>query len=645
MTIPTVPAPSYEPPVPAVKKKLGRGALIAIIAGGLVLLLAFGAAAVLLVRSFFGSGESATASAVAFPASTLYWTEVAIQPSGQQMTEALRFINELDSLRDAIEDSDIEIDLDDSGTNIDVRKALWDFVVEGDDSSIDTKLDYEDDIAPWIGNRISFGMVPTDDLENGEQPPVFVAIEARDTEAGIDAIEDLLDDLDVDAEVDAKNGYVLVATGDIDLDDIYDDGTLDGSKAFQQSAANAGDQGVASVFVDLGSLYALINEATTGDYGDIGYWEDYVVENPWQFSADSDAYEDYEDCSAFDSPENVGDEFYEDYECNYYYEYNGEYYEYYSDFEDAWIEDNKEELAQEKLDEYGDAAEAQQKLVESLEGTTAFAVLRFANASLEVSGHVSGVKDMVEAPKGGGEEGKLPASTIALLSASGLGAALDQGLTDENLAASSGGLGGLSPYGSSSTVTRDDIEDWFDEVFGLDFPDDLEALFGTKVELVVDADLDIEAFGDANSSVGGIGEVAETGAGLVITTDDTSATVDAWESVIDSLEDQAGDTLGLDIEEDGNRVIISGGDYLETLLDPDERLADSEAFRRAVPNAGDASAMLYIDVAELIDILSDATGGGDAYEFADGLQALGVTTTTLSKDSYAFSIRLTTTAD
>ena len=642
MTIPAVPA-SPLPPAPAAPKKLGRGALIAIIAGGLVLLLAFAAGGVLLVRSFLGSGATATASAVAFPASTLYWTELAIDPSNGQKLEALRFINELDSLKDAIEDSDLEIDLDDPAANTDLKKSLWEFIVEGDDSSIDTKLDYDDDIAPWLGSRISFGLVPTDDLENGE-PPVLVAIEARDSEAGIDAVEELLDDLDVDADVDAKNGYVIVATGDIDLDDIYDDGTLDAAKAFQQSASEAGEWGIASVYVDLGSLYALINEATTGDYGDIAYWEDYVVENPWQFSADSDAYEDYEDCSAFDSPENVGDEYYEDYECDYYYLYNGEYYEYYSDFEDAWIEDNKEELAQDKLDEYEQAAESQQALVDSLEGTTVFAVLRFANASLELSGYVSGVKDLVETPGGNGEEGRLPASTIGLLSASGLGAVLDQNLSDENLALSSGGLGAFSPYGGSSTLTRDDIEDWFSDTLDLDFPDDLEALFGSKVELVVDADIDFEAYADADSSAGGVGEVAETGAGIVVTTDDTTATVEAWESVIDSLEDAAGDKLGLDIEEDGNRVIISGGDYLETLLDPDERLSDTEAFRRAVPNAGDASAVLYLDVKELIDLLGDVTGGG-SFDYADGLQAIGMTTTPLSDDSYGFSLWLTTEAD
>lgn len=647
MTIPTAPAePFPAAPAPAPRKGLSRGALIAIIAGSLVLLLAFGAAAVFAVRAFFGGGGSASESAVAFPASTIYWTELAIDPANGQWLEVLRFVNEVDGLKDVIEDSDLDVDLDDPAANTDLKQTLWDFFVDNTGDSFDTKLDYEDDIAPWLGNRVSIGMLPTDDI-TADQPPMIVAIEARDTEAGIAAMEDLLDDIDVEGDVDARNGYVIVATGDVDLDDVYDDGTLDSAEGFQAAAAQAGSAGVASVYVDLGAIYSLYSEATTGDYGDIGYWEDYVVENPWMFDADDSAYTDYEDCTAYDSPDNVGNESYEDYECNYYYEYNGEYYEWYSDFEDAWIEDNKEELAQQKLEEFEETAERQQAIVDSLEGTTVFSVLRFANASLELSGFVSGVKDMAEVPNGHGEEAQLPASTIALLSISGLGAALDRGLSDENLGIYSGSLGGFNPYaygyygGSLDGPTRDDVEDWFSDTLDLDFPDDLDALFGTKTELVLDADLDVEAYADADSSAGGFGEVAETGAGIVITTDDTAATVDAWEKVIDSLEDSAGDKLGLDIEEDGNRVIISGGDYLELLLDPEERLGGSDVFRKAVPGAGDASTVLYIDVKELVSILSDISGS-DTWDFADGLQSLGVTSTAVSDDSYRYSLWLTT---
>ena len=640
MTIPAVPAA----PVDAPKKKLGRGPLIAIIAGAVVLLLVFVGVAIALVQLLLGGGQSPSASAVAFPKSTLYWTELAIEPSNGQKIEAFRFINELDAVKDAIEDSDLDVDLDDPTSNTDLKKAVWEFITDSDDSTIDTGVDYDKDIQPWLGSRISIGLLPTDDLEDG-QPPLIIAIEAKNTDAGVDTIEEFIDDLDVDIDTDvqARGGYVVVAVGDVDLDDVYDDGTLDQAENFTAATTGAGDWGVASLYVDLGALYSLVNQATSGDYGDVDYWEQQIIDNYYSYVDDS-AYEDYEDCSAYDSPENVGDESYEDYECNYYYEYAGEYYEYYDDFAQAWVEDNARDLAEEKVDEFEDYADQQKKLVEKLEGTTAFVVARFVDGSFEVSGQVAGVNDLVSVKSGGGQEAALPASTIALLSISGIAESLDAGLTDENLAAYSNGLGSYSQYYglNASTVTRDDVENWFDDSLGIDFPDDLSDLFGTKTEIVIDADLDTDELESGDLS--GFGDFVGSGAALVITSDDADATVDAWEDLIDNAEDNLGDKLGLDIEQSGNRVVISAGDYLDTVLEPDERLGELEAFRRALPAADKATSVMYLDVKELLNVLDDL-GGDGAFDFADGVQALGITTTQTSDDSYAFVLRVTTEAE
>ena len=640
MTIPAVPAA----PVDAPKKKLGRGPLIAIIAGAVVLLLVFVGVAIALVQLLLGGGQSPSASAVAFPKSTLYWTELAIEPSNGQKIEAFRFINELDAVKDAIEDSDLDVDLDDPTSNTDLKKAVWEFITDSDDSTIDTGVDYDKDIQPWLGSRISIGLLPTDDLEDG-QPPLIIAIEAKNTDAGVDTIEEFIDDLDVDVDTDvqARGGYVVVAVGDVDLDDVYDDGTLDQAENFTAATKGAGDWGVASLYVDLGALYSLVNQATSGDYGDVDYWEQQIIDNYYSYVDDS-AYEDYEDCSAYDSPENVGDESYEDYECNYYYEYAGEYYEYYDDFAQAWVEDNARDLAEEKVDEFEDYADQQNKLVEKLEGTTAFVVARFVDGSFEVSGQVAGVNDLVSVKSGGGQEAALPASTIALLSISGIAESLDAGLTDENLAAYSNGLGSYSQYYglNASTVTRDDVENWFDDSLGIDFPDDLSDLFGTKTEIVIDADLDTDELESGDLS--GFGDFVGSGAALVITSDDADATVDAWEDLIDNAEDNLGDKLGLDIEQSGNRVVISAGDYLDTVLEPDERLGELEAFRRALPAADKATSVMYLDVKELLNVLDDL-GGDGAFDFADGVQALGITTTQTSDDSYAFVLRVTTEAE
>lgn len=634
MSTPVEPIAPVEAPA-AAKKGLGRGPLIAIIAGATVLVLVIAAVVVSLVFS----RPSPSASAVAFPKNTLYWAEFAIDPSMPQKVEAFRFVNEIDALRDAIEDSDLDVDLDDPESYSDVKESVWKLLVNDDSSGIDTDLDYDDDIAPWLGSRISVGMLPGGDLE---EPPLIVAIEARDTNAGIDAIEQLLDDADIDADVDARNGYVIVATGDVDLDDVYDDGTLNTASSFSTASASAGDWGWASVYVDLGAMYSSVYETATQNYDDVEYWRS-EIENNYYAYVDDSAYEYVEEC-----PESTAEQTDDEYDANYYdctyaYLYNGETYEYYDDFASAWVDDNVDELAQQKVEDFADAADQQEAVIEKLDGTTAFVVSRFVNGSFEVSGVVNGVKDleMDAAPSEG--EGQLPASTVALISLTGLAHTLDTALSDDNLAASAGGLGALSYGGGAPEVTRDDVEEWFDETLGVDFPDDLTELFGSKLLLVVDSDLDFSEL-EQSDSPSSLGDVAGGGMALIVTSDDVKATASAWEDLLDNAEDQIGGDLGIDVETEGNRVILTGGDYLDALLAPEERLGDLDAFRRAVPNVSGASAVIYLNVDELADLVDDL-GGNGALDFVDGIQALGVTSTRLTESSYSFVLRVTTEAD
>ena len=141
----------------------------------------------------------------------------------------------------------------------------------------------------------------------------------------------------------------------------------------------------------------------------------------------------------------------------------------------------------------------------------------------------------------------------------------------------------------------------------------------------------------------GIGDVVSSGAAIVITSDDPDATVDAWQNVLDAIEDSAGDTTGIDVERDGNRVVISAGDYLDSVLTPDERLGDLDAFRRAVPQSEGANSVVYLDLKDMINLVDDVSGSG-SLDFADGIQALGLTTAIESDDSYSFALRLTTEA-
>jgi hypothetical protein len=632
MTFPPAAVPAPEP-VATKKKGLSRPAIIGIVAGALVLLLGLGAAAWALVQVVLGTGQSASESAKVFPQNTVYWTEFALEPSNAQRLEAYRFFTAIDALEDAMDE--LDIDLDELKEDGDFKKSLWSFLVDGDESEIDTDLDYDDDIKPWLGNRLAIGLVGEGDFDE-DNPPLVVAIEARDTKAGIEAVEQFIDDVDGDAKVGERDGYVIVTLSDLDIDDLYDDGTLNESEGFRAVADSAGDWGVTSIFADLGALYSMIGEASLiAGYDDVDYWRDDILDNYYSY-VDYSAYEDYEDCTPFDSPDNVGDETYEDYECDYYYAYNGEYYRFFDDFARAYVEENLDELARQKAEEYEAYTESLEKVIENLEGTTAFMVSRFVNGAFELDGVVAGLKELPKVTRFD-RQGALPESAMLVLSLADFGIQLDEALADENLAAL-GSAEALAP-GAVTGITRDEIEDWFDETLGLDFPESLDSLFGSNIEIVIDSDFDLDSL-DASS----VGDTLGDGAAIVVTSDSADATVDAWETLIDSLEDAAGEKLDVDVEKKGNRVVISGGGYLDDVLDVKKALSDTDGFRRAVPNAKGASAVLYLDVEALVELIDDVSGMGIS-DYTDGLQAIGMSQTPLSDSSYRFTLRVTSDAD
>ena len=614
-------APAPVPPIspPASRRKL----LIAIIAGGVVLLLLIAAGAWAIATIFLGKNESATASAVAFPASTVSWSEVAIDPSNDQKLGALGFVTALDGLKEAIEDSDLDIDFDDPASNTDIKGALWDFLVESDGSGFeDVSLDYEDDIKPWLGSRLAYGTLPSDDPA---EPQLIVAIEAKDTSAGVDAVEELLEDLElgeIDLEVSERNGYVLVSPDYVDLDEAFEDGTLADAKSFASAAENAGGWGLVSYWSDLGSTVSTAADAYTsslGDYTDRDYWEQQILDNSYSYIP----YPEY------------------DYDAGGYI-YEGVVFQEYEEYEEFYLDVNLETLVDEKLASFEGLADAQESVVEQFDGVTAYGVLRFTDGALELSGSVDGLKEQANADTGGNPLGALPDSTMLAISISGIAPAIDSALGDDNLSLL--GLIGGSYFGGTDPISREDVVDFFDENLGIEFPDDLDVLFGNQLIVSLDEDLDLDAL--SGTEGGNFAALPESGAAITIISDDADATLDAWEDLISRFEDQSGAEFGLDLEADGNRVVISAGDYLDTVLEPSDTTGDSDIFRRALPQADGASGALYINVAQFVDLLSGDAGAPDEFtDLFDGLEAIGVTTTATSKDSTSILLRVTTERD
>jgi hypothetical protein len=147
------------------------------------------------------------------------------------------------------------------------------------------------------------------------------------------------------------------------------------------------------------------------------------------------------------------------------------------------------------------------------------------------------------------------------------------------------------------------------EAMGLRMPDDLVAVLGQ--ETAVGADLD------------GVVRGGDSSVTARVATEDPERALEALD-VIRHL-DPSGDLLHTATAPDG---YVAGNNkaHLTDAANGDMALGDLEAFADAVPDAGDASALLFVDLGTVVDLFS---AGGDSDGASDWqfLEAFGLTAT------------------
>ncbi|HWH25734.1 MAG TPA: hypothetical protein VNT53_03725 [Pseudolysinimonas sp.] len=635
----SLPAPESHaaPPAEAPVRKPSQRTLIAVIAGAAVLLLviAGGAFAAILL---LGSGGSPTASAVAFPSSTTTWVEVAIDPSLQQKAAAGRVLQNLSEVNDFIGDNGPDIDPDDP----DIKRSLWEWIVEDSDSDIDTNLDYDDDIAPWLGSRVAFGLVGSAD---SMEEAALVAIEARNVDRGVEAVKELVDDLDIDnVEVGSHEGYVIISHEDLDLKKAYSRGTLSSTEAFTEGTKDLGSWGLASYwsspYANAKAGLAWADDSSDSPELARDYWEDQVRSEVDSWEEDVEEYQteclglgttDDEFSFCYYDEEPTRDTFFED-------------YGYYPEEADDQID----ELLDAAKDRHRAQAESARAVVDALSPTGSVAsIVRVADDSIEIVSRTHDLKLTEFAdPKNSTALAQLPENTMFGASASQLGSIIDTAFSPEYAAvgmSASFMAQGVSPLAALSGMAsggypgartlegeafpdnienaREEASDWFDENFELKFPDDLADLFGTNTVLAVDSDLNC----DVSELTAGEDECSDPQAGLLVYSDDTDATEDAIGKVTDGISSET--DASFTVESDDGRVAVGRGDYVDDLLAADGKLGDKEQFRRALPDLRSSSAALYLDVQALRDMLEDeADVDDDSLDMLDGILAVGSTT-------------------
>ncbi|WP_341242454.1 DUF3352 domain-containing protein, partial [uncultured Nocardioides sp.] len=195
-------------------------------------------------------------AAEAFPADSVGYVGVTLDPSGQQKLAALETLQEFPTIAD-------ELDLEGPLEDVDVKRRIVEAVLE----EAPCDLDYEDDVAPWLGERFGAAAVPA-----GEALPSMVfAVEVTDPDAADAGVRALLSCDGSDAESMAgwsvEGDWLLVAeTPEIvaEVADAAAEASLADDEGFRRWTGEAGDEGVLTayaapeaprVLADLGSEF------------------------------------------------------------------------------------------------------------------------------------------------------------------------------------------------------------------------------------------------------------------------------------------------------------------------------------------------------------------------------------------------------
>ena len=195
-------------------------------------------------------------AAEAFPADSVGYVGVTLDPSGKQKLAALETLQEFPTIAD-------ELDLEGSLEDVDVKRSIVEAVLE----EAPCDLGYDDAVAPWLGERFGAAAVPA-----GEALPSMVfAVEVTDPDAADAGVRALLSCDGSDAESMAgwsvEGDWLLVAeTPEIvaEVADAAAEGSLADDEDFRRWTGEAGDEGVLTayaapeaprVLADLGSEF------------------------------------------------------------------------------------------------------------------------------------------------------------------------------------------------------------------------------------------------------------------------------------------------------------------------------------------------------------------------------------------------------
>ena len=261
-----------------------RGLLI----GGGIAALAIVGVGAWAAAQFFATGAQPSE---ALPATTIGYASIDLDPSGAQKIEALRTLNKFPAFKD-----ELDLELDD-----DIRQKIFEEIElpEG------CQLFYEEDIEPWLGERMAVAAVDT----GAKDPEVVAVVQVKDADAADEGLTKLRD---CASEGQATGGWVIdgdwaVVAEDTEgaraVVDAKSEGTLADDPEFQELTAATGSAGIVSLYAapeagkyfgqEFGDVSGMADELSNGLFGegvDLGE----ALDNPEGQASTSGGWKDFQ---------------------------------------------------------------------------------------------------------------------------------------------------------------------------------------------------------------------------------------------------------------------------------------------------------------------------------------------------------------
>ena len=227
----------------------GRRRLLVVGAAAAALVLIVGGG-VLAFQVLSGGGPQ---PADAIPDSAIAYARIDLDPSAEQKVNAVRLLR---SVPEFEEETGITSDTDD------LRRRLFEEALA--DSEGCSGVDYDDDIAPWIGDRAgAAAMLGTD----GAEPKPLLVLQVTDEGAARDGIEALLEcseEEDEPAGLTFVGEYALLAETQAEADDYAaaaEESPLSEDEAFGADMEALDGEGIASFWVDLDGVLGYLEQS------------------------------------------------------------------------------------------------------------------------------------------------------------------------------------------------------------------------------------------------------------------------------------------------------------------------------------------------------------------------------------------------